>query len=426
MESDRERLPNPPARSPLEGIRVLDLSTIIAGPLSALILGYLGADVIKIERIDGGDDSRHMGPHLGEWGSAFVPLNRGKRSIAVDITKPAGREVVLRLARKCDVIVENMRGDKLARLGLDEPTLRAANPGLIYASLSAFGSRGPDSSRPGYEALLQGRSGIMSVTGTGPDAPPVRSGVPIIDGSAGLWIAVGVLAALVERGKSGQGQKVSTSLLESGVMLMFHNLLGAQFTNANPVPQGSRYPSFGENGASFYPYGAFDAKDGPIMIGVSNDRIFRRFAEALSHPEWSTSPNYLTNVLRVRHRAELDVEVHARLKEHPTAYWKALFDEHQVPAAPIQNAMQVLHDPQVLAQGLLESVSLPGHKGTVAVPRPPLEFSLTPGQSLSSPPILGEHSVAILQEAGYTAAEATQLLAQGVCASRPEPVSDRR
>ena len=244
-------------RPPLEGIRVLDLSTIIAGPLATLILGYLGADVIKIERIDGGDDSRHMGPHLGEWGSAFVPLNRGKRSIAVDIRTPAGRDVVGRLARTADVLVENMRGAKLAALGLDEATLRAENPRLIYASLTAFGHVGPDAARPGYEALLQGRSGIMSVTGSGPESPPVRSGVPIIDGSAGLWIVVGVLAALVERAKSGHGQLISTSLLESGVMLMFHNLLGAQFTGANPVAQGSRYPAFGASGASFYPYGAF-------------------------------------------------------------------------------------------------------------------------------------------------------------------------
>jgi crotonobetainyl-CoA:carnitine CoA-transferase CaiB-like acyl-CoA transferase len=407
------------SRPPLAGIRVLDLSTIIAGPLATLILGYLGADVIKIERIDGGDDSRHMGPHLGEWGSAFVPLNRGKRSIAVDISKPAGRDVVARLARTCDVIVENMRGEKLAALGLDEATLRADNPKLIYASLSAFGTFGPDARRPGYEALLQGRSGIMSVTGTGQDSVPVRSGVPIIDGSAGLWIAVGVLAALVERGTSGLGQRISTSLLEAGVMLMFHNLLGAQFTGANPMPQGSRYPSFGASGASFYPYGAFETGDGPIMIGVSNDRIFKRFCAALARPEWADVPAYATNVLRVKNRVALDFEIRAVLTRQPIAYWKTVFDDFEVPAAPIQNAMQVLDDPQVQAQGVLQAVSLHGHAGSVIVPRPPLEFSVTPGADLGSPPQLGEHGVDILRDAGYTPTEIADLVAAGVCSRGP-------
>lgn len=413
-------MPHLASRPPLEGIRVLDFSSIIAGPLATLILAYLGAEIIKVERIDGGDDSRHMGPHLGEWGSAFVPLNRGKRSIAVDIRQPAGRELVLRLVRKSDVFVENFRGEKMAALGLDEPTLRACNPRLIYASLSAFGSSGPDALKPGYEALLQGRSGIMSVTGSDSGSLPVRSGVPIIDGSAGLWIAVGVLAALLERNTSGHGQRIKTSLLESGVMLMFHNLVGAQFTGTNPGPQGSRYPSFGANGASFYPYGAFETLDGSIMIGVSNDRIFKRFSIALGRPEWATQPHYLTNVLRVKHRADLDRDISSLLRASPTAYWKSVFDAHDVPVSRIQNATQVLEDRQVAATGQLESVVLPGHpERALSVPRPPLELSVTPGKKLGPPPSLGEHGREILVEAGYSTTDIEQLVEGGICQLAP-------
>jgi crotonobetainyl-CoA:carnitine CoA-transferase CaiB-like acyl-CoA transferase len=400
---------------PLKGIRVLDLSSIIAGPMATLIFASLGADVIKVERIDGGDDSRHMGPHMGEWSSVFLPMNRGKRSIAIDLSKPAGRDVILRLAKKCDVFIENFRGGKLAALGLDESAVRAQNPSIIYASISAFGNIGPDASRPGYEALVQGRSGIMSVTGPHPGSTPVRAGVPIIDGSAGMWIAIGVLAALFERRKSGIAQKVDTSLLESGVMLMFHNLLGQQFSGADPVPQGSRYPSFGAEGGSFSPYGAFETADGWILIGVSSDRIFRRLGKALGHSEWADDARFLTNVLRVEHREELNREMQALLRKHPTLEWKALFDAHDVPISPIQSCGQVLRDPQVEAMRQLDDMVLPGRNGkTVAVPHVPLHLSVTPLRPLGLAPTLSQHGREILVEYGFGPEEIERLCQEGI------------
>jgi len=383
--------------------------------MATLIFASLGADVIKVERIDGGDDSRHMGPHMGEWSSVFLPMNRGKRSIAIDLSKPAGRDVILRLAKKCDVFIENFRGGKMTALGLDESAVRAQNPSIIYASISAFGSMGPDASRPGYEALVQGRSGIMSVTGPHPGSTPVRAGVPKINESASMWIAIGVLAALFERRKSGIAQKVDTSLLESGVMLMFHNLLGQQFSGADPVPQGSRYPSFGAEGGSFSPYGAFETADGWILIGVSSDRIFRRLCKALMHPEWADDPRFLTNILRVEHREELNREMQSLLRKHPTSQWKALFDTHDVPISPIQSCGQVLRDPQVEAMGQLDDMVLPGRNGkTVAVPHVPLHLSVTPLRPLGLAPTLSQHGREILLEYGFGPEEIDRLCQEGI------------
>jgi crotonobetainyl-CoA:carnitine CoA-transferase CaiB-like acyl-CoA transferase len=250
-----------------------------------MILADLGADIIKVERIDGGDDARGMPPHRGPWGSYFIPINRGKRSISLDLRNPAARDAVLKLAESCDVCVENFRGGKAAELGLDEPAIRARKPDIIYASLSAYGSRGPDYSKPGYDAILQARSGIMSVTGVNEDSP-MRAGVSILDMGAGVWMALGIVTALLERQRSGRGQRLDASLLQTGVMLMCYHLLYRQFTGVNPRPEGARH-------ASVAPYGAFATADGAIMIGISNDRLFRRLCKALDRADWLDEPLFL-------------------------------------------------------------------------------------------------------------------------------------
>jgi len=390
----------------LDGIRVLDLSTIVAGPAASMILADLGADVIKVERPGDGEDGRAMAPHRGPWGAYFTTLNRGKRSVALDIRQASGREAVLRIAATCDVFLENFRGGKAAALGLDEAAVRARKPEIIYASLSAYGATGPDYTRPGYDAILQARTGIMSITGSG-DEMPIRSGVSILDMGTGVWTALGVLAALLERQHSGKGQRVETSLLQTGVMLMSYHLLYRQFAGVNPKPQGSRHTAFA-------PYGAFPAADGAIMIGISSDKAFRRLAEALGKPEWADDPRFRTNPDRVRNTPELDRCISDLLARHPVSHWTAVLDRHDVASDPVQTPDQVMADRQVTALGQLESIDLAGQDSAL-LPRLPLGLSLTPAAIQGPPPAVGQHTRAILQEAGYLDSEIEDLARNGVC-----------
>jgi crotonobetainyl-CoA:carnitine CoA-transferase CaiB-like acyl-CoA transferase len=385
---------------------VLDLSTVVAGPTASMILADLGADVIKVERIDGGDDARNMGPHRGSWGAYFVPINRGKRSIAVDITKPAGREAVYRLASGCDVFLENFRGGTAAKLGMDEASIRVRHPQIIYASLSAYGPRGPDYLKPGYDAILQARTGIVSVTGPNAETP-IRAGVSILDMGAGVWMALGILAALFERKNSGRGQRVDASLFETGVMLMCYHLLYRQFTGVSPGPEGSRHTAMA-------PYGAFETADGAIMIGISNDRLFRRLCTALGREEWLEDPSFATSLDRVRNRAGLEGPMAEMFRAQPTAFWLQLFKRHDVPADAVQSAENVLADPQLAALDQLAEVALQGESPGL-VPRLPVSLSLTPPEVAGAPPQLGEHGRAILREAGYSDAEIDALAASRAC-----------
>lgn len=399
-----------PASPILGGIRVLDLSTIVAGPTASMILADLGADVIKVERPGSGEDGRTMSPHRGPWGAYFTTLNRGKRSVAIDILKPAGRETVLRIAAGCDVLLENFRGGKAAALGLDEAAIRCRKPDIIYASLSAYGPCGPDYTRPGYDAILQARTGIMSVTGAGASEPggaPIRAGVSILDMGAGVWMALGVVAALLERRRSGNGQRVDSSLFQTGIMLMSYHLLYRQFAGVNPKPQGSRHTAFA-------PYGAYQAGDGSIMIGISSDKAFRRLAEALGHPEWAEDARFRTNPDRVRNTPELDACMTEVLRSRPVAHWTAMLDRYDVANDAVQNPEQVLNDRQVAALDQLAEIPLAGGEPAL-LPRLPIDLSLNPPAIQGPPPAVGEHTASVLREAGYTQTEIQELLRSGVC-----------
>ncbi len=399
----------------LAGVRILDLSTIVAGPAASMIFADLGADVIKVERPSTGDDARAMGPHLGPWGAYFTVLNRGKRSISLDISKPAGREAVLRIASTCDVLLENFRGGKAAALGLDEESVRARKPDIIYASLSAYGPAGPDYTRPGYDAILQARTGIMSVTGSGESASanplPIRAGVSILDLGTGVWMALGVLAALLERQRSGNGQRVDSSLFQTGVMFMSYHLLYRQFAGVNPKPQGSRHTAFA-------PYGAYRAADGAIMIGISGDKAFRRLAEALGKREWADDPRFRTNPDRVHNTPVLDSLITDVLKTHPVAHWTAVLDRHDVANDPVQNSGQVMDDRQVAALDQLAGVPLDGY-GRALLPRLPIALSANPPAIQGPPPKAGQHTAAVLSKAGYTDTEIEELLRCGICGVEP-------
>ncbi|HTW65952.1 MAG TPA: CoA transferase [Bryobacteraceae bacterium] len=394
----------------LHGVRVLDLSSIVAGPTASMILSDLGAEIIKVER-SGGEDGRAMGPFRGEWGAYFVALNRGKRSITLNLAKPEGREVVLRLASGCDVFLENFRGGKASALGLDETAVRARKPDIIYASLSAYGPGGPDYTKPGYDAVLQARTGIMSVTGTG-EGHPMRTGVSILDVTTGTWMALGILAALLERQRSGKGQRVDASLFQTGLLFMSYHLAYRQFAGVDPQPQGARHKAFA-------PYGALPTGDGQIMIGISSDRQFERLTAALGHPEWSTDPRFRANPDRVTNVDELENLIGAVLRTKPTSHWVALLDEHDIANDAIQSPSQVLQDPQAAALNLFTRINLTGEQPMV-LPRLPIGLSLTPPCPQGPPPGVGQHSRSILHEAGYSDGEIDALIQSGACTIQGE------
>jgi crotonobetainyl-CoA:carnitine CoA-transferase CaiB-like acyl-CoA transferase len=308
------------------------------------------------------------------------------------------------------VLLENFRGGKAAALGLDEASVRCRKPDIIYASLSAYGPCGPDYTRPGYDAILQARTGIMSVTGAGSSesgGTPIRAGVSILDMGAGVWMALGVVAALLERQRSGSGQRVDSSLFQTGIMLMSYHLLYRQFAGVNPKPQGSRH-------SAFAPYGAYRASDGSIMIGISSDKAFRRLSEALGHPEWADDARFRTNPDRVRHTPELDACITEVLHSRPVEHWSGMLDRHDVANDAVQNPEQVLNDRQVAALDQLAAVPLADGEPAL-LPRLPIDLSLNPPSIQGPPPAVGEHTTAILREAGCNETEIQELLRSGIC-----------
>ena len=397
----------------LTGIRVLDLCTNIAGPSATMILADMGADVIQVEHPEKGNPMRAMGPHKGEWGAYFVAVNRGKRSLALDVSQPEGRDLILRLVKGCDVLVESFVGWKATELGLDENTVRAVRPDILYVSLSAYGSRGPDHEKSGYDALLQARTGILSVTG-GSDNPSIQVGVPLLDMGSGMWTALGIMAGLFERQRSGQGQRIESSLFQTGVTWMTYPLLCRQFTGQDPVPHGTCHPEFA-------PYGDFPTADGRLLIGVSTDRLFARLCMALEHIEWTKDSRFATNSGRLENREQLCEEMASVLKESPTQEWLKRFDEYGVPVSPVQGVGELLNDFQLAALDQLQEIDLPNiEEPTVRLPRLPVEFSLDPKSIVGPPPQLGEHGREILTEIGLSDGEMASLALRGVIRIAPE------
>lgn len=392
--------------SALAGLKVVDLSHIMAGPACTLMLADMGAEVIKVEKSAGGDDSRRMAPPLiGDEAAAFLMMNRNKRGIALDLRTEGGKQVLRRLLAKADVVVENYRRGTLAKLGFDYESLRRDNPGLIYCAISGFGRSGPYADRGGFDLIAQAMSGIMSITGSSPEDPPVKCGPPLTDITAGLLATIGILAALRKREETGWGQMVETSLLEAGIIQTYWQSAMTFATGVAPGPLGSAHPLTA-------PYQAFPTSDGWIVVGGANQSNWLRLVEVLEAPELAKDPRFLDNEQRMAHRKELEEELNRRFRTRSCSDWLACLEKAGLPAGPVYDIKQMHEDPQVLAREMVVEVE---HTklGPVKTPGLPIKFSDTPGGPRRGAPLLGEHTHEILREHGFSAQEIEALIEAG-------------
>ncbi|MDH0485961.1 MULTISPECIES: CaiB/BaiF CoA-transferase family protein [unclassified Pseudomonas] len=384
----------------LSHIRVLDLSRVLAGPWAGQILADLGAEVIKVERPGTGDDTRHWGPPYikdadgndSREAAYFQCANRNKQSLTLDFTQPEGQRLVRELAAQCDVVLENFKVGGLAAYGLDYESLKAVNPRLIYCSITGFGQDGPYAKRAGYDFMIQGLGGLMSLTGK-PDgeegAGPMKVGVALTDILTGLYATVGVLAALNAREQGGQGQHLDVALLDVQVACLANQAMNYLATGAAPKRLGNAHPNI-------VPYQDFPTADGDFILAVGNDSQFRKFCEVAGLPALPDDPRFSTNKARVAHRAELIPLLRQATVFKTTAEWVALLEAAGVPCGPINDLAQVFADPQVQARGL--RVDMPNSMGSVTPQvASPLRLSATPVDYRLAPPLLGEHTEALLQ-----------------------------
>ncbi len=389
----------------LRGLRVLDLSRILSGPFATMTLGDLGADVVKIENSSNGDDTRSWGPpYLGDTASYFLSVNRNKRSVAIDLKEPDGNELVRRLARTADVIVENFRPGTAARLGLGYEQVAIDNPGVVYASISGYGQTGPYSQEPGYDAVAQAVSGVMSVTGE-QHGQPARVGVSSADLAAGMWATIGVLAALRERDRTGSGQWVDVSLLDGQIAWLTYVAGGHFATGAVPGRYGSAHPTI-------VPYQAFPTAEGHIMIAAGNDRLWRSFAIAVGLGHLTDDPRFATNPERVRNRDVLLPLIENALASRTAHEWAKLLADAAVPAGPINTVDQALSHPQITARGMVTTTEHPS-AGTVRTLSSPIKLSGSPVSVRDAPPQHGQHTADVLAGLGVSAEHLEQLHQKG-------------
>ena len=390
---------------PLRGMRVLELAQIMAGPTCGMLLADMGADVIKVEKLPGGDDSRgYREPLVNGVSAPFMMLNRNKRGIALNLKHPAGRDVLLRMVRDADVLTENYRRGTLEKLGLGYDVLAAVNPGLIYCAVSGYGRNGPYADKGGFDLIAQGFAGLMSITGE-PGGPPVKTGNSVADMNAGILAAVGILAAYAHKQTTGRGQVVDTSLLEAALQQTYWHAAIYFATGQSPGPTGSAH-------LLTAPYQAFAAKDGWINIGGANQANWERIADVLGHPEWRDDPRFVTNSARMANLAALADAMNAVLVTRTKAEWTAAFDAAGVPAGPVHTIGEALEHPQTRARDMVVDLVHPQAGATRALGCP-IHFSETPPQVRRPAPMLGEHTREVLLEYGYSDAEIDALQSVG-------------
>jgi crotonobetainyl-CoA:carnitine CoA-transferase CaiB-like acyl-CoA transferase len=377
---------------PLKGLRVFDLTRVLAGPTCVQMLADLGADVVKIERPGAGDDTRGFAPPVmpGTQESAyFVGVNRNKQSVTLDIGQPEGQEIALKLIAGCDILVENFKVGALAKYGLGYEQLHGRFPRLIYCSITGFGQTGPYAPRPGYDSLIQAMGGVMSLTGE-PDGLPQKVGVPVADLFAGLYGCIGILAALRHRDLTGQGQQIDIGMLDTHVAWLANQGMNYLATGENPARLGNQHPNIA-------PYQVFPTADGHIVLSVANDPTFKRFCEAFNLTHMLEDPRFITNAARVSNRQLVTDTLTPVMMQHPTSWWTERLEALKIGYGPINKLSQVFEDPQVVARDMvLEMAHGSGQK--VKVIANPVKLSETPADYRIAPPLLGEHTDAVLSD----------------------------
>jgi crotonobetainyl-CoA:carnitine CoA-transferase CaiB-like acyl-CoA transferase len=397
---------------PLKGLRVFDLTRVLAGPTCAQMLGDLGADVIKIEKPGAGDDTRGFAPPFmpGTRESAyFVGVNRNKRSVTLDIATPEGQELALALIADCDILVENFKVGALAKYGLGYEQLHQKFPGLVYCSITGFGQTGPYAPRPGYDSLIQGMGGVMSLTGE-PEGQPQKVGVPVADLFAGLYGCIGILAAIRHRDATGIGQQIDIGMLDTHVAWLANQGMNFLATGENPVRLGNQHPNI-------VPYQVFPTEDGYMVLSIGNDPTFKRFCEAFELTHLLADERFATNAARVANRKLVTDTLTPTMRTHPTKWWVDRLEQLKIGCGPINTLKEVFADPHIQARGVVVEMahtSLPAG-GTVKVIANPVRLSETPADYRLPPPVLGEHTEQVLKERlGMDDAKFNELRAKGV------------
>jgi crotonobetainyl-CoA:carnitine CoA-transferase CaiB-like acyl-CoA transferase len=402
--------------APLDGIRVLEIGVAMAGPYCGMLLADYGADVIKVERVGHGDESRHWAPFFnGEVAHYFAAVNRSKRSFAVDLKQPEGVALVRALARECDVFVDNFRVGALDELGLGYDALSASNPRLVYCSISGYGASGPLAGERANDVAMQAFAGSMSITGE-PGAPPVKMGISVADIGAGMFGTIGILMALEARHRTGRGQRVETSLLEGQIAMLSYHLAAFFATGRAPQPMGS-------SAQGLVPYQAFKAADRWMVVAVFTDRMWRDLCAVIERPAWGADPRFATPSQRKQHRADIIPELERLFAQHPFAYWQDRLPSAGIPCTPVNTIDQAAESAQVLARDLIAEVIHP-RAGSLRLAGLPIKFLDTPGKIERPPPLLGEHTAQIMIGMGYAPDVIASLTSRGIIES-PTAVAEQ-